>query len=340
MQMQPTALRIRALAGRLERYVPRVAIVAAVVGLALVARTQRGALAEIDWEIAWQPFAISTIAFAVAPLTQGLSFWIVLRGLTGTTPLLPAMLVWSRSYVIRYAPTGALAIAYRVSARRTLDATADQVLAAYVYEHIGALAAGAAACLTLFAIAGDLPPLLPLAVALTVLVVTAGLCPGVAGRLLDVCARRVGLGLSIVLPGRQLAAVVAVNAIGWLGTGTAVWVLVSSLTDGTVGLLWLVSSYTAGYLIGFVAPLAPGGLGAREGTLVVLLGPRLGAAAALAISLALRVANIAGELVAVTSVHLAWGISRALSPGEAQRPAAPRTVPFPLDTPRGPPRPA
>jgi uncharacterized membrane protein YbhN (UPF0104 family) len=135
------------------------------------------------------------------------------------------------------------------------------------------------------------------------LLLTAALRPGIAGRAVQRIARRFGHDLSIVLDARQLAGVIALNALGWLGTGTAVYVLVTSVTGDAPGFIWLVGSYTAGYLVGFVAPLAPGGLGAREATLVLLLGPRYGTAAALGISLAIRVANVAGELVTVGLVH-------------------------------------
>jgi hypothetical protein len=57
---------------------------------------------------------------------------------------------------------------------------------------------------------------------------------------------------------------------------------------------------------------APGGIGAREATLVVLLGPRYGTGVALAISLALRVSNVAGELLAVLLIHTGY-VARLLA---------------------------
>ncbi len=52
--------------------------------------------------------------------------------------------------------------------------------------------------------------------------------------------------------GQAATAVVAVNALGWLGTGTAVYILVAAVTGSALGFAWLAGSYTAGYLIGFV----------------------------------------------------------------------------------------
>lgn len=294
--------RIRRTLKAIERAVPWLALLATPLGLFLMLRSQREAIASLE-SIGWEAIAASALAFMLAPLLQGVSFWIVLRLLTQQTPFLDAMVVWSRSYLVRYAPTGTLAVAYRLSARRRLRASGDQVLAAFAYEHVSVLVAAAAACLVLFLLAGDMPPLLPLAVALATLVVAAALHPRIAGRGVEAAARRFGLHLTVILDGRQLAIVVATNVLGWLGTGAAVYVLVTTATGSSAPFLWLVGSYTAGYLLGFVAPLAPGGLGVREGMLVVLLAPSYGVDVALAIALAIRLANVAGELLAVALVH-------------------------------------
>lgn len=312
MQMRTPIHQFRVILELLERLVPLLVLAVAPVAIFLVVGSQRHAFGALRGAVGWQDLVASATAFAVAPVLQGLSFWLVLRLLTSATPLDDALVVWSRSYVLRYAPTGALAIAYRLSARRRLRASSDQILAAYVYEHVGALAAGAVACILFFAAAGSMPPLLPFGIVIVSLALAAVLRPGIAGRAVEGIACRLGLHLAVVLEGRQLAMVVALNAIGWLGTGGAVYVLVAAATGEAPSFVWLVGSYTAGYLVGFVAPLAPGGLGAREGTLVVLLGPRYGTGVALLISLAIRVANVAGELLAVLVIHVVY-IARLLA---------------------------
>ena len=305
--------RIRRMLTISERVVPWLALVATPLGLFLVLRSQGEAIASLE-SIGWDAIVPSALAFMLAPLLQGVSFWIVLRLLTQQTPFLDTMVVWSRSYLVRYAPTGALSVAYRLSARRRLRASADQVLAAFAYEHVSVLLAAAAACLVLFFLAGDLPPLLPLAIALAALVLAAALQPRIAGRGVEAAARRLGLHLTVILEGRQLAIVVAMNILGWLGTGGAVYLLVTTVTGSSPPFLWLVGSYTAGYLVGFVAPLAPGGLGVREAMLVVLLAPSYGMGVAIAISLAIRLANVAGELLAVALVHVVYVAHTASTP--------------------------
>ena len=85
--------RLRHLLTRIERVVPWLALVATPLGLFLVLRSQREAIAALD-SLGWDAIAPSALAFALAPLLQGVSFWIVLRLLTGRTSLLDAMVVW------------------------------------------------------------------------------------------------------------------------------------------------------------------------------------------------------------------------------------------------------
>jgi glycosyltransferase 2 family protein len=297
--------------GRLERIVPWVALVAAPLGLLLVLRAERDAIASINWTLSWRALALGATAYAIAPLMQGLTFWLALRLLTGRTPCLEALVVWARSYVVRYAPTGALAVAYRVSARHRLTASADQVLAAYAYEHVCVLAAGAIVFLAVFALALDAPPLLPTAIALATLSLTAMLRPGIAGRVLRRIRRPLAIQRAPLLGGWSVVGLVLLNVLGWLGTGAAVYLVVAGVSGGRPSPLWLLGAYAAGYLVGFVAPLAPGGIGVREGALIVLLGARFGTSAALAVSLVIRVANLCGELLAVTLVHAAYAASVA-----------------------------
>jgi len=82
--------------------------------------------------------------------------------------------------------------------------------------------------------------------------------------------------------------VVAVNALGWLATGAATWTLIAALTDEPVPALgWLVGVYAFAWMLGFLVPLFPGGLGLRDGTLAVFLSAPFGAGAATGLALAL-----------------------------------------------------
>jgi len=305
---------------RIERAVRLVLIVGVTAAFSYAVWGQREAIAGFDWSLSWKLFLLAVLAFSVAPLAQAVSFWMILRFLTGTTPFAEAMVIWARSYLVRYVPSGALELVLRISQRERLHASRGQVLLATGYEHLGALAAGACACVAAFAAAGGLPPLLGIAVAAPTLAVAIIVRPGFAGRYVHALARRRGLDVPRILLGRELACVVAVNATAWIATGTAVYVLVDGLVEGGApGLAWLTSAYALGYLVGFITPFLPGGLGAREGTVVSVLAARYGVGVATALALAIRLANTLGELVAVAILelgYLAWRALRSRRAGE------------------------
>lgn len=295
----------------IDRWFPWLATLAVGVGIVIALRSQWPAISTIDWSSSWRYIAVGALCFSAAPLAQALSFWLVLRLLGARAPLGDALRIWSWSYVLRYAPSGALAVVYRVREKERLRATRDQVLAAEAYEHLGALTAGAAASLLGFAALLAPPPVIGLAVAVPVLALAVAVRPAFAGRLVQRWLRRVRVDAPL-LRGRHLALVAALNLIAWVGTGVGFLVLANGLSEvRSPGLAWAVATYAIGYLVGFVVPFLPGGLGAREGTLVALLGARYGLGIATALSLVLRLAVTLGELLAITILTLCTSVMRA-----------------------------
>ena len=84
-------------------------------------------------------------------------------------------------------------------------------------------------------------------------------------------------------------------ALGWILQGLAFWVLARGL-GFRLSLLEGVPAFPAAYVAGYVALFAPAGAGVREGILVALLGPMLGAGAAV-LSLAARLWSTIVEIV-------------------------------------------
>jgi len=116
-------------------------------------------------------------------------------------------------------------------------------------------------------------------------------------------ARRV---LGLALPGagpiappkpRGVLVGVAANAGAWLAYGLALWLLARGLLPA-VGLdvPTAVAVFTASYLAGFLALIAPGGIGVREGLFILMLQAPLGIAAATVLALASRVLLTITEL--------------------------------------------
>jgi hypothetical protein len=233
------------------------------------------------------------------------------------------MVIWANAYVLRYAPSGALALVYRVRERERVRATREQIVASEAYENLGSLTAGACALLLGFAALGKVPPWLGLAVAIPVVIVAFAVRPRFLGRFAQALLRRFGLETPL-LRGRHLVLVVLANLVAWIATGLGFLALLNVLSDEeSPGLLWAIATYSVGYLVGFVVPFLPGGLGAREGTLVAVLAPRYGAGAATGIALATRLAVTLGEAIAVGLIWLAYLGARALGfRGRSRLPSA------------------
>ena len=102
----------------LNRWFHWIALVGVVIGLTLAVRGQWDAITHLDWAGSWKVILASAVFFAVAPLGQACTFWIILRLLGARAPFGEAMVIWAHSYVLRYAPSGALAVVFRVRGRK------------------------------------------------------------------------------------------------------------------------------------------------------------------------------------------------------------------------------
>jgi uncharacterized membrane protein YbhN (UPF0104 family) len=307
---------VKGAAAWFARHFRWIAAVATLVGIVIAVVGQREAIAEFDWSLSWRLLAASVLAFAAAPLVQGFSFWLILRMLGVRAPFPEAMVIWSRAFLLRYAPSGALAIVIRVRERDRLTASREQVLIATAYEQLAALLAGAIASVTCFAAAGFWPHWLALAIGIPALAIAVAVRPAFAGRLLHAVLRRRGLEVPRLLRGRHLAIATAVNVPAWAATGLGAWVLVDGMESSKdAGYFWLTAVYALAWLVGFVLPALPGGLGARDGMLVALLAARFGAGVASALAIALRLANTIGEFLAIGLVEAAYFVVKQTGGG-------------------------
>ena len=274
-------------------------------GLAGALWSARRPTSDLDWDrVAW-PFAAACILFAVAPLVQAFVFVLLLRSLGGDPSARNGVNVWTRAFLLRYAPTGALGYVYRVRSADRLRAGSRTIWAASAYEQLVAVAAGAAVSLVAFAVAGSPVPW-PIALAGAAAVAAAVLLrPASVGGALARLARRRGFDLPPSLRARRLGALVLLSAAAWVPTGTAGWILFSALAEDEASFAWFLGAYACAWLAGFLVPIAPGGLGIREAVLAGFLAAPLAPGAAAAVAVVIRLANTIGELVAVAVSELA-----------------------------------
>jgi dolichol-phosphate mannosyltransferase len=214
--------------------------------------------------------------------------------------------MWARSFLLRYEPSGVVGFAYRVTARERVGASTAQVVTVTGYEQLAVIVAGAVAAMAGFLGAGVHPPLLAIALFTAALVATVAARPRFVGGWLHDRLKARGIETAGPLRGRTLALMVALDAAGWVATGLGAWALARAL-GATAGLdaFLLLGAFALSWLLGVLVPLAPGGLGLREGSLILTLGAAIGAGPATALALALRLVSFAGELVAIAVAELA-----------------------------------
>src|SRR3954471_19004297 len=99
---------------------------------------RREDLAAFDWRLEPALVAAAVVLLAVPGLVQGATVLVALRRVGAAAPWGDALRIWSRSWLLRYEPSGAVGFAYRVARRERLGATTPQGLAGSAYEQLGA----------------------------------------------------------------------------------------------------------------------------------------------------------------------------------------------------------
>jgi len=144
---------------------------------------------------------------------------------------------------------------------------------------------------------------LPGTAALTLL--AAGSLAGTALALWPPVTRRV---VAAIAPSADLTHVPGLNPIvfgtlanvaAWIGYGVAFWLFArGTLPAAPLTIGESIGVFTASYVAGVIAPFAPGGLGVREGVMVLALRDRTGLATALALAAVARLGMTIAEVTA------------------------------------------
>ena len=89
------------------------------------------------------------------------------------------------------------------------------------------------------------------------------------------------------------------TSLAWIGYGVAFKLLIEGLVPNVeIDVATSIGVFAAGYIVGFLALFAPGGLVVREAVYLTMLMPILGGSAALAVSVASRILLTVTEIVA------------------------------------------
>ena len=123
-----------------------------------------------------------------------------------------------------------------------------------------------------------------------------------------------------IAPEQQLVSrMIGLYFVQWLLSGGCM-VLIAHGLGVTLELktaVILASAVPAAVVSGMLAVFAPGGIGVREGVIVLLCGPVIGAAPALACALALRIVATVRDIICAIAVPVLVRLEKRTQPGQA-----------------------
>lgn len=256
---------------------------------------------------AWRvsvPLLVVALACATAALLASAGLWAAMfRSAGGRTGWREAMAAWLGSNLGRYLPGKVwqlASVAAYVRARGDSGATA---LAVSLALQAVVLAAGAAVAVVslggrAFGAAS------PWTIAIAVAAIALALNPAILRRSIVWGRHLLRETPTDEAPGLHYGVLLRAGACAfllWGLYGVGFWVLCTGLVEGSpVSLPIATGVYAAGYIIGYVVLLAPGGIVVREGAIAALLGAAAGVplGPAMAIALAARLWTTVAELFA------------------------------------------
>ena len=287
-------------------------------GLGSALWSQRAALADFEWHLSWPTLLGATCLVALGPLSQAVAFWVLLRQFgVAAAGLGESLAVWSWSALARFAPGGVMMLVVRVREGERLSASRMQVLGTSAYEQALAVVGAAILSVAGFLVAATEPPPVAIVVAAIGVVGVVAARPRLLGGRLLAIVQRFGIALEQLPRGRAMALVLALNCAGWIAVGSGALVALTGLVTGDAPSLgWMVGAYALAWMIGFVTPLAPGGLGVREAVLTSLLAPIYGLGAAAVIAIGLRLVHMAADLLASGVIEVGYRLRRSTVLGD------------------------
>jgi glycosyltransferase 2 family protein len=233
---------------------------------------------------------------------------------------LPAMRAYLISHLGKYVPGKAMVVVLRVGLLSRYGARPATAAFATLYETLTMMAAGGLVAAAGFAVRPLAPLTVPVGFGRVVPVPLALLGLGLGAGFFVLVEPRVFPRLSAVVrvpfPGvgpdaipaishRLLGEGVLWSLLGWALLGMSQVAVIAALVPRGVAAAWwpvVVASVALATVAGFAVAVFPGGLVVREGVLMAALAPALGDDMAVVAALALRLAWVAGEILAAASL--------------------------------------
>lgn len=249
------------------------------------------------WDPSWGLFALSCAVLLAGYLGNAYLWGRIVRGL-GEADLRTAVAV--RVFMVanlgRYVPGKVWQIAGLVAMARSRGVSgATATGAAVLGQGIGLAAAALVGLGSLWTVAEGQAWRWAIPLVLVAGVVV-GLAPPVFHAVVDAWFRLAKTGRPERLSPAHAAGWMMIALGTWVVYAAAFWLFVESM-GLDVAALPTGSAFAAAYVLGYVMVFAPAGIGVREGFLVVLMAPQIGAGAAGAIAVIARLWTTVIEVV-------------------------------------------
>ncbi len=268
--------------------------------LAALVASQWSALRAYDWKLAPGWALLALVGLESTWLFELDTWRMILAGLGGPLRYHRAAPIWFLSNIVRYIPgniwqfLGMAELAHEEGVPRLLTLTS------IVLHQVISTAVGVVLAACYFAVFDDgdwlryLRPLL-LIVPFGLLLLQPRILEGVLNWLL----RKVGRPpIPVLLSWRQIWILIGRYFVVWAAMGLSFAALVRALTPlDWPAAPYLVASWAAAYVIGYLTLLTPAGLGVREGVLAVLLFPIMPPGVAAVIAIMARLWMVVGEVL-------------------------------------------
>ena len=276
----------------------------------------------IEWGAATLAvFALAAVGIATTSAFIGLMWMLLLRDQSIRLPAHQAMQIVAISQIGKYLPGNVGHFAGRAVMGRTAGVPMGVTAGTLLIEMAWTLAIGAgfSALALLFYLDSSarlsMPQVGIVELGAVACLLLAGPWLGIhlLNRMAPALSARVGGGKPLAPP--RLGTALAVSTLmavcffvlGLALQAQAVWLFQVEQAP----LLPLTFLFTAAWLVGYVVPGAPGGLGVREAMMVVLLTPVVGPGAAVGLGISMRLVTLTGDGLAFLVGIMSRGWTRA-----------------------------
>ena len=254
----------------------------------------------IDWDLDPALIIVSLIITWAMYLMLIYAWRAVLQAWGDHLAFRSAVRIWFVSSLGKYVPGKLWALAAMAVLAERAGVSGGAATASSIVMQLLSITTGIAIAIALLGstVVGDSTSLGFVGVVALMTVALAGTSMVASPRIMNWLGRVIGRPGGVRHVGVNALALAAIpSAIAWLGYGTALYLLVLG-TLPAVTLSWSLATgaFAASYVAGYLAVIAPGGLGVREAALILILGPTIGHGNVLAIAFASRLTLTLNEL--------------------------------------------